>query len=61
MERANTRQSTVPSIPRSNANTVVDHDTKKETCWNLEGNKSKRPEWWVDTAAASANDGETIL
>jgi hypothetical protein len=34
---------------------------KKETCWKLEANKSKRPEWWMDTAAVSIDDGEIIL
>jgi hypothetical protein len=34
---------------------------KKETCWKIEANKSKRPEWWIDTAAVSADDGEVIL
>jgi hypothetical protein len=34
---------------------------KKETCWKLEANKSKRPEWWIDTADVSVNDSKIIL
>ena len=49
------KQRTVPSVTRSNANTVVDWDTGKEA------NKSKRPEWWNDMAAATADEGELLL
>jgi hypothetical protein len=34
---------------------------KKETCWKLEANKSQRPEWWIDMAAVSVDDGKIIL
>ena len=34
---------------------------KKATCWKLEANKSKRPEWWTDTAAASADNSEMLI
>ncbi len=34
---------------------------KKTTCWKLELNKSKRLEWWTDTAAASTDDSEILL
>ncbi len=34
---------------------------KKETCWKREANKSKRPEWWIDMAAVSADDGKVLL
>ncbi len=34
---------------------------KQETYWKLEANKSKRPEWWIDTAAVSVDDGKIIL
>jgi hypothetical protein len=34
VERADTRQWTVPSVTRSNANTVVDLDTKKKHAGN---------------------------
>jgi len=30
----------------------------KATCWKLEANKSKRPEWWNDMAAATADEGK---
>jgi hypothetical protein len=33
---------------------------KKVTCWKLEANKSKRPEWWMDTVAVSIDDGKII-
>jgi len=33
----------------------------KVTCWKLEANKSKRPEWWNDMAAATADEGELLL
>jgi hypothetical protein len=33
----------------------------KATCWKLEANKSKRPEWWNDMAAATADEGELLL
>ncbi len=35
-------------------------EDKKETCWKVEENKSKRPEWWIDTAAESADEDEII-
>ena len=32
------------------------------TCWKLEVNKSKRPEWWTDMAAVTdAYEGELLL
>jgi hypothetical protein len=35
---------------------------KKETCWKQEENKSiKRPEWWMDTATVSVDDGKVLL
>jgi hypothetical protein len=33
----------------------------KATCWKLEVNKSKRPEWWTDKAAVTADEGEHLL
>jgi hypothetical protein len=33
---------------------------KKETCWKQEANKSKRPEWWMDTVTKSVDDVEII-
>jgi len=33
----------------------------KVTCWKLEANKSKRPEWWNDMAAATADEAELLL
>jgi hypothetical protein len=33
----------------------------KATCWKLEANKSKRPEWWTDKAAVTADEGELLL
>ena len=34
---------------------------KPDTCWKLEVNRSKRPEWWTDMVAASADDSEMLL
>ena len=34
---------------------------KKATCWKLEANKSKRPEWWTDMAAASADNSKMLI
>ena len=31
---------------------------KKATGWKLEANESKRPEWWTDTAAGSADNSK---
>ena len=33
----------------------------KETCWKLEANKRKRPEWWTDMVAATVDEGEHLL
>jgi hypothetical protein len=33
----------------------------KATCWKLEKNKSKRPEWWTDMAAVTADEVELLL
>jgi len=33
----------------------------KATCWKLEANKSKRPEWWNDMAAAAADEAKLLL
>ena len=33
----------------------------KATCWKLEVNKSKRPEWWTDMAAVTADEAELLL
>jgi len=60
VERADIKQRTVPSVTKSNANTVVNWDNKV-TCWKLEANKSKRPEWWNDMAAATADEAELLL
>jgi hypothetical protein len=60
VERADIKQRTVPSVTKSNANTVVNWD-KKATFWKLEANKSKRPEWWNDMAAATADEAELLL
>jgi hypothetical protein len=48
-------------VTRSNANTAVQSGHKKETCWKIEANQSKRPEWWIDTVAVIADDGMVIL
>jgi len=37
------------------------HTKTKATCWKLETNKSKRPEWWNDMAAATADEGKLLL
>jgi hypothetical protein len=34
---------------------------KKETCWKLEANKSKRPEWLIGMLVVSADDSKIIL
>jgi hypothetical protein len=34
---------------------------KKATCWKLEANKGKRPEWWSDMVAVSIDDSKIIL
>jgi len=33
----------------------------KETCWKLEVNKSKRPEWWNDMTTVTADKGKLLL
>jgi len=31
------------------------------TCWKVEANKSKRPEWWNDMAVVTADEAELLL
>ncbi len=33
----------------------------KATCWKLEANKNKRPEWWTDKAAVTADEDEHLI
>jgi len=33
----------------------------KATCWKLEVNKSKRPEWWTDMMAVTADEDKLLL
>jgi hypothetical protein len=59
MERMDIKQRTVPRVTRSNANTAVDQNTRKQHAGNLR--QIRAPEWWTDTAAASADDGKKLL
>jgi len=35
--------------------------TKRHADWKLKANKSKRPEWWNDMAAVTADEGKILL